>query len=449
MCGLVAVINKTSNGFTKEQCDVFDTLLFIDQLRGAHSTGTFLVDKSNQMEWVKSAENATDFRQYKLYHDHLNNAFKRGSALVGHNRHATKGEIIDANAHPFTVDDRITLVHNGTLWGDHKKLADTDVDSHAIAHVIHNNGDDVELALKEISGAYALIWHDYKNHTVNFVRNSQRPLFWIETYNSFIWSSEASMLNFVSERFTLKPLAPPQSLEVDTLCTFKLVNEKWEVTNKKLDLSKVYTSSAMDDSTWYGYPNNANSSNIKKLNNGYFLDDQHGDLDDLPFVVGEKPEEVGRLPAPPQRGATSSVAIRLQKLQEEFAIQHKGELTWAKYQNTTNFAVVSKYYAVRFKEATEVAPGQPALGNFIYGILEEDPSIMVKIHMSPMTSESTLLDLVVNERRGMVQLKTKEWNLFSKDSGAAIGLGYAVFNCAFIKELAEKEVNSNIASAIN
>lgn len=446
MCGLVAVINKTTFGFTKEQCDIFDTLLFIDQLRGMHSTGTFLVDNTNQMQWIKEASNATEFRQYKVYHDHLNAAFKHGSALVGHNRHATKGEVIDANAHPFTVDDRITLIHNGTLYGDHKKLADTEVDSHAIAHVIHNNGDDVEKALKELSGAYALIWHDYTNATLNFVRNSQRPLFWIETPTSWIWASEPSMLQFVTDRFQLKPLAAPQQLDAGILVTYTLDKGKWTLTDKKLDLSTptVYTASPHSSSEWYG-GDYTPTKDMRRLTNGYFA--AQDDIDDVPPWVSERERSLA-LP-PPQRGASNPITIRLQELEEAFAIQNSGELTWAKYQGVSDFLRIAGYYAVRFKEVTEVSPTNPALGNFIYATLEEDPSILVKIHMAPMTTETMLLDLVVNERRGMVQLTTKSWMAFSKQAGVATGLGYGLLTCRFVKELQDKEIEPLLVPAIN
>lgn len=449
MCGLVAVINKMSHGFTKEQCDIFDNLLFLDQLRGMHSTGSFLVDNRNQMQWIKEASNATDFRQTKVYNDHLNTAFKSGSALVGHNRHATKGEINDENAHPFTVDDRITLIHNGTLYGDHKKLANTEVDSHAIAHVIHNNGDDVEKALKELTGAYALIWHDYKNQTLNFVRNSQRPLFWIETPTTWIWSSEPAMLAFVVSRFSLKPIAEPQALQTDTLCTFTLVNAKWEVTNKDLDLTTKYTSTPTTPykgPAWYE-DGPRYSDPMKRITNRYLFD---GDDDfDVPLLDLESSNPP--LPAlpPPQRGATTALTLRLETIEEELAMKYNSEVTWAKYQNISGFLNIASHYAVRFKEVTEVAPGNPSLGNFVYATLEEDPSFLVKLHMAPMTTEAMLLDLVVNERRGMVQLRTKEYKSFSKRAGVAAGLGYAILHCVFIKELREKEIEPLLVPAIN
>jgi len=135
--------------------DAYNALLYIDSLRGMDSTGSILIENNGDVSWNKEATTSPLFTQLPEHRKQLNEAFQRGRALVGHNRAATRGVINDENAHPFTVDNRITLVHNGTLTGDHRKLADVDVDSHAIAHVIHENDGDVEKAIKQINGAYA------------------------------------------------------------------------------------------------------------------------------------------------------------------------------------------------------------------------------------------------------------------------------------------------------
>jgi len=237
MCGLICVIPKKSHGFTKELIDVFDMLLFADQIRGMDSTGVFMVERDGTMSLAKEASNATEFRATKTYQDILSQAFRTGVALVGHNRAATRGEVSDANAHPFVVDDTITLVHNGTLYGDHKKLADTVVDSHAIAHVIHNHNDDVTAALKEINGAYALIWHDFKAQTINVIRNSQRPLHWMETDDAWIWASADDMLMWMVAKFRLKLVSEVQMLSPSTLVTYKRNKGTWDLTTQELDLT--------------------------------------------------------------------------------------------------------------------------------------------------------------------------------------------------------------------
>lgn len=240
MCGLVGVISKYSNGFTQKQKDIFSTLLFVDTLRGEDSTGAFLVTNKGDLKMIKDSTHALDFITHREYDILLNEAFSRGAALIGHNRKATKGTITPENAHPFLVDNRICLVHNGTLWGDHKKHADVDVDSHAIAHLLAQH--DVEGAISKIDGAYALIWHDFASDTLNFLRNSQRPLYWAETENEYLWASEISMIEFVHYRYDLKFTQEPVLLPEDVLATFKLdiENGGWDEDNRKLTFRKEY-----------------------------------------------------------------------------------------------------------------------------------------------------------------------------------------------------------------
>jgi hypothetical protein len=235
MCGLVGLISKNSYGFTKDQQDVFATLLFVDMLRGQDSTGVFVVSNEGDVFVAKDAVNSVDFMGTNEFDSAMRRAFSRGVAMVGHNRKATRGNIVDENAHPFNVDDNIILVHNGTMISDHKKHADVEVDSHAIAHLIHEKGS-VSEALSAFSGAYALIWYDVEKGSLNMIRNSQRPLWWMETAASWIWSSEKAMLEFAADRHNLKVITPPTELPVDLHQTYTLRNKSWVVDNSSVEV---------------------------------------------------------------------------------------------------------------------------------------------------------------------------------------------------------------------
>lgn len=243
MCGLLAILNKNSNGFSADQNDHFSTLLFLDLLRGNDSTGVVCVTNNGDLALAKEASHSLDFMASKEYTAIMNRSFNRGSALIGHNRKATRGTVNDENAHPFVVDNNIVLVHNGTLWGDHKKHADTEVDSHAIAHVIHESNGDVQAALNKIDGAYALIWYNVADATVNFVRNKERPLWWMETYNSWVFSSEKAMLDFVIARHKIHPSKGPTEFPENVLQTFALQNNGgWKESSQKIEIkSKSYS----------------------------------------------------------------------------------------------------------------------------------------------------------------------------------------------------------------
>ena len=181
---------------------MFETLLWLDTLRGEDSTGIFAIDNIGNVGIAKQVGTGESF----LGTDTWNKKFRpeliqHGWGLFGHNRKATRGTIIDENAHPFWVDDKLVLIHNGSFNGCHKSLADTAVDSHAIAHVLAEHGsDDIEGALKKVNAAYALIWYDTEKKRVNMIRNDQRPLSWIETSDAWYFASEKEMLEFALGR---------------------------------------------------------------------------------------------------------------------------------------------------------------------------------------------------------------------------------------------------------
>lgn len=241
MCGLVGVLAKGTNGLLTEQCDAFDTLLFLDSLRGEDSTGVFMVTNRGEVSLAKEGSHAAIYRNAPEYEKLLRQAWREGACLIGHNRKATRGVINDENAHPFVVEDRIVLVHNGGIKGDHKKFADVEVDSHAIAHNLHKHDGDAQKAIGEIDAAYALIWYDFKKGTLNFLRNNERPLWFMETDNAYLWCSEYEMLDFAASRHKLKVKELPTMLAADTLLTYTLNNGSypmWKLSHQKLDFSK-------------------------------------------------------------------------------------------------------------------------------------------------------------------------------------------------------------------
>lgn len=197
MCGLVAVIPKScSRGFLKPELDMFETLVTIDTLRGKDSTGVFGAN-NDEVYIAKDTLTGSEFLKTKEWKDIHDKSFKNGKFLVAHNRAATRGSVTDKNAHPFWNDNKVVMVHNGTFNEDHKKHADTEVDSEALCHLLANHEpDQIDSILNKIDAAYALIWFDARDETLNIVRNSDRPLWMIETVSAYIFSSEAIMLQF-------------------------------------------------------------------------------------------------------------------------------------------------------------------------------------------------------------------------------------------------------------
>lgn len=265
MCGLVGLITKKSNGFTQKQKELFNTLLFVDMLRGEDSTGAFVLRNNGELSMAKDSLDAVSFCKTKEYQDLLSDAFFRGAAMIGHNRKATRGSITAENAHPFIVDDRICLVHNGTLYEDHKKHADVDVDSHAIAHLLAKH--DVEEVINTIKGAFALIWYDAKDETLNFLRNNDRPLYWAELEDSWVWASEDSMLEFAAKRCGVTFTEQPTLLKPHTLCSYKLKGGSFTITNTDIKIVPKMVSQPV-----YQYNNACTTSEVETNTDKNYFD---------------------------------------------------------------------------------------------------------------------------------------------------------------------------------
>lgn len=195
MCGLVSIISKQKNGFFSVDVKVFTEMLFADQLRGSHGTGIFYNNKQS-IKTLKAPVASSDFVNDKFYDKAETEIFQHAKFVVGHNRAATIGNLTHQNTHPFRCG-HITLVHNGTLTG-HKNLADTESDSMAICHSIAQMG--FKETVKKINGAFALIWFDEKQKTLNFTRNYQRPLYIVETKDLFCFVSEPKLAEWILDR---------------------------------------------------------------------------------------------------------------------------------------------------------------------------------------------------------------------------------------------------------
>ena len=241
MCGIVGVITAAMNGFAHDELQAFKDLLVVDTLRGYDSTGVFGVSNRGNVGILKAAITGPQFVNTTEYDNFTKDLYREGQFLVGHNRFATRGSVSDKNAHPFWVDDKIVLVQNGTYKGSHKHHKDTEVDTEAIAHVISENAD-VEKALKKINAAYALVWYNTENHTLHMIRNSERPLYHVDTKaGAVMFASEMEFLMLAASRNNIGLKELPSLIEEDTLYTYELDKEAvWNYNEKKLDCSYVY-----------------------------------------------------------------------------------------------------------------------------------------------------------------------------------------------------------------
>jgi hypothetical protein len=218
ICGLVGAFGAIDD----KAKSMFRWMLYLDVFRGPHSTGIHMVDEKY---------NETTYKELGLPHNvwvsnpdvfTTDGIVKPDPVLLmGHNRWATKGEIIKENAHPFTFG-HITGCHNGTLDAfDMKALKEGDtfeVDSKAIFRNIELDG--VEPLWKDVAGAMALTWWDSDEGSLNIIRNAQRPLqTWFHD-NCLFWASERWILEDARRFSGYVSRETPKELPINKLHTF-------------------------------------------------------------------------------------------------------------------------------------------------------------------------------------------------------------------------------------
>ncbi len=247
MCGLFGVYSP--HLLSVGEKENLEALGVVSHFRGVHSTGVASVRK----EWVSSVVASKKKRKKKRskssqvgYYDYTYDVKKAMGApatfvssksgqefihkpktvlLMGHSRAATVGNVDRLNAHPVRKG-HIIGSHNGTISTfDHPKLSDT--------HILYDKISKVGLeeALREVeeaNGAYALSFIDTKENTLNFIRNSKRPLHFCKGNGSTMyWSSAAHYLSFAIHQARAKWTASiPSTFETKALPVYTLYSYK-------------------------------------------------------------------------------------------------------------------------------------------------------------------------------------------------------------------------------
>lgn len=206
MCGLCGAI---STYLDPSEIAIVKELMVVSSLRGRYGSGVVAVPmKSSQsirMAWTP--ESASAF----AYDEHFNKQLKQKCCVVAvHARLPTSGGMDVEDNHPIRSKDgtgHIIGMHNGTMKTvNGVEVKDKEHDSKLLFDAIEDVGPEV--ALRNSEGAYALVWVDTRDRTLNFLRNTDRPLFFAynEDFNgTLFWASEAGALNYVLRRNTWAP----------------------------------------------------------------------------------------------------------------------------------------------------------------------------------------------------------------------------------------------------
>lgn len=200
MCGLVGIAGylQFKDEFTMKR------LLLADYFRGPDSTGLAAIRTDGTGVISKLDSNPINLFDMTKFKSVLNGNASR--AFIGHNRLATKGGISTANAHPFQID-HIIGAHNGTLcFRGIKALEEAlgeqyAVDSELLFAAIAKLGvkKAIELCYEgkdSSTGAWALVWYNKEEDSLNFLRNKHRDLYmaWELDFKKLFWASEWWMI---------------------------------------------------------------------------------------------------------------------------------------------------------------------------------------------------------------------------------------------------------------
>ena len=186
MCGLFGFIGQSN----LRSSLLLQALAIADETRGRHSTG-IVAQSSDRIFMHKKALAGTRFVS-EGYTEFLFET--EYNIAVGHNRHATAGEINDKNAHPFLLklDEKKWAYgcHNGIVGNKEKiakkfKIKEHPVDSHVALNAITalvRRGAEVEDAIEEVTSFisrdadFTFIWVHGPRREVYMWRSPDRPL---------------------------------------------------------------------------------------------------------------------------------------------------------------------------------------------------------------------------------------------------------------------------------
>lgn len=263
MCGIWGFMSTFSSILGNEAKFCEDAMI-TGAIRGENGTGIIMATSHGKVSTYKKKHNPywlkfdKDFQQaFKLHTSQL---------IIGHNRHATVGEVTDENTHPFKKD-HIIMVHNGTIRSGLDIPAGI-TDSEVLAQKLAEEGTTI---FEHIFGAWTSVWVNSKENSLNFVCNGDRPFSLVkvrpqfnynmyqpskESFDGWAFASEFGMLAWLLGRNKLD-IVEVVKIEVDKHYKIYLNNAKdlievktlkkpvWRETEKYVTVSEPPTNNSL------------------------------------------------------------------------------------------------------------------------------------------------------------------------------------------------------------
>lgn len=228
MCGLWGIINVKKSKFDKT---LFNVLGIQNDSRGGDSCGIF-IDGKTEYGVDKLKLYANFYKKSKVI-----NETNKCKIALGHCRKASVGTISENTAQPIVIKNdngntEFVVMHNGTIY-NYKALAqkyipDIDItgmtDSQVMARIFYHAGYD---CLSEYYGGAVFVIIDYrkeptvylfkgssKNTIHSTVSSEERPLYYIQTDNTLIFSSQHTYLAASNPEEIVYTLSSNQLIEV-------------------------------------------------------------------------------------------------------------------------------------------------------------------------------------------------------------------------------------------
>lgn len=198
MCGLAGVMGRKLdlNAIQK-----FKDIFLFAQVRGEDGAGMLAVPTKDYVQSVR-VQRTVWSSGHLVTTQEFNDCIKGDvSIIVGHARQPTRGGTKIENVHPHRHKN-ILLVHNGTMTyiGDNTIPVGAS-DSKLVTQCIAEKGP--QGFVDTSYGAYCLVWIDLEAQTLNFLRNSDRPLWLVEENHSMLINSGVKNVYWASEQWML------------------------------------------------------------------------------------------------------------------------------------------------------------------------------------------------------------------------------------------------------